>query len=80
MAKTLNPQTLPEYRSGLTIFQNKKNAFSAIRYSFQGCSGTSVSPAPLNAIFEVRLKINKTGNLTSEKRNEMKTFFEQFEM
>ena len=64
----------------INYFSKQKTAFSAIRYSFQGCSGTSVSPAPLNALFEVRLKINKTGNLTNEKRNEMKTFFEQFEM
>jgi len=64
--KIENPQTLPEYRS-----------LSSIRFLFYAngdkiglAALTSVSRAPNNALFELRLKINKTINLAIEYLNE----------
>ena len=78
MKKIENPQTLPGYRSGLTI--SRKNTVSSIRFLFYGngdkiglAALTSVSRAPNNALFELRLKINKTVNLAIEYLNEKNT-------
>ena len=79
MKKIENPQTLPDYRSGWTI--SKKNTLSSIRFLFYAngheiglAALTSVSRGPHNALFELRLKINKTINLTTEYLNEKNTY------
>ena len=77
--KIENPQTLPDYRSGWTI--SKKITLSSIRFLFYAngheiglAALTSVSRGPHNALFELRLKINKTINLTTEYLNEKDTY------
>jgi len=76
--KIENPQTLAGYRSGWTI--SRKNTVSSIRFLFYAngdkiglAALTSVSRAPNNALFELRLKINKTVNLAIEYLNEKNT-------
>jgi len=76
--KIENPQTLPGYRSGWTI--SRKNTVSSIRFLFYAngdkiglAALTSVSRAPNNALFQLRLKINKTVNLAIEYLNEKNT-------
>ena len=66
--KIENPQTLPEYRSGWTI--SRKNTSSSIRFLFLAngdkiglAALTSVLQASHNALFELRLKIDKTVDL-----------------
>jgi len=77
--KIENPQTLPEYRSGSPI--SRKNILSSIRFSFYAngdeiglAALTSVSRAPNNALFELRLKINETVDLAIEYLNEKNTY------
>jgi len=76
--KIENPQSLPGYRSGWTI--SRKNTVSSIRFLFYAngdkiglAALTSVSRAPNNALFELRLKINKTVNLATKYLNEKNT-------
>ena len=76
--KIENPQTLPGYRSGWTI--SRKNTSSSIGFLFYAngdkiglAAPTSVSRAPHNTLFELRLKTKKTVNLTIEYLNEKNT-------
>ena len=77
--KIENPQTLPEYRSRWTI--SRKHTLSSNRFLFFANGSkiglaalTSVLRGPHNALFERRLKINKTVNLTTEYLNEKNTY------
>jgi len=76
-----NPQTLPEHRSGWTI--SRKNTLSSIRFLFYAnddkiglAALISVSRAPNNVLFELRLKINKTVTLAIEYLNEKNTYLQ----
>ena len=77
--KIENPQTLPEYRSGWTV--SRKNTLSSIGFLFYANGDkiglkapTSVSRAPHNTLFELRLKTKKTLNLAIEYLNEKNTY------
>ena len=66
---------------GLDELFLKKNTLSLIRFLFYAnghkiglAALTSVSRGPHNALFELRLKINKTINLTTEYLNEKNTY------
>jgi len=65
---------------GLDELFLEKNTVSSIRFLFYAngdkiglAAFTSVSRAPNNALFELRLKINKTVNLAIEYLNEKNT-------
>ena len=74
-----NLQTLPEYSSGWII--SRKNILSSIGFLFYAngdkislAAPTSVSRAPHNTLFELRLKTKKTVNLAIEYLNEKNTY------
>ena len=77
--KIEDPWTLPESGSGRTI--SRKNTLSPIRFLFYAKGGkigfvalTSASRGPDNPLFERRLKINKTVNVTIDYLNEKNTY------
>ena len=74
-----NPQTLPESRSGWTI--SRKKTLSPIRFLFYAngdkigfAAITFASPGPDNPLFERRLKIDETENVTIYYLNEKNTY------
>lgn len=79
MKKIENPQTFPEYSSGWTF--SRKNTLSSIQFLFYADGDkislvalTTVSRAQHNALFELRLKIDKMVNLATEYLNEENTY------